>query len=171
MRRGARVNVLLLLAVVLLAVLPVALGMGDHKAEPFAGADAEAETAITKIDPDYRPWFSPVYEPPSGEIESGLFALQAAVGAGVVAYCLGLWRGRRQGEARASAAGGGAADGTAGGLPGGTHDGAANDEAGSAGNGEARRAAGGSAGSLAGGEAHPAGGGSSSAGGADSGRV
>ncbi|MDH6225822.1 MULTISPECIES: energy-coupling factor ABC transporter substrate-binding protein [Streptomyces] len=111
MRRNARVNVLLVLAVVLIAVLPVVLGLGDHKAEPFAGADAEAETAITEIDPDYRPWFSPVYEPPSGEVESGLFAVQAAVGAGVVAYCLGLWRGRRQGEARAAAAASGAASG------------------------------------------------------------
>ncbi|MGW0928431.1 energy-coupling factor ABC transporter substrate-binding protein [Streptomyces sp. NPDC002644] len=104
MSRNARINLLLVLGVVLLAVLPVAFGLGDHKEEPFAGADAEAEVAIQEIDPDYRPWFSPVYEPPSGEIESGLFALQAAVGAGVVAYCLGLWRGRRQGEARAVAA-------------------------------------------------------------------
>jgi cobalt/nickel transport protein len=105
MKRNTRINVLLVLAVVLIAALPVVLGMGDHKAEPFTGADAEAEVAITEIDPDYRPWFSPLYEPPSGEIESGLFALQAAVGAGFVAYCLGLWRGRRQGEARAAADG------------------------------------------------------------------
>jgi cobalt/nickel transport protein len=114
MKRPTRINVLLVLAVVLIAALPVVLGMGDHKAEPFTGADAEAEVAITEIDPDYRPWFSPLYEPPSGEIESGLFALQAAVGAGFVAYCLGLWRGRRQGEARAAAtvtAAGGAASG------------------------------------------------------------
>ncbi|WP_448321385.1 energy-coupling factor ABC transporter substrate-binding protein [Streptomyces sp. CO7] len=104
MSRNLRINLLLVLTVVALAVLPVVLGMGDHKPEPFTGADAEAEVAIQEIDPDYRPWFSPVYEPPSGEIESGLFALQAAVGAGVVSYCLGLWRGRRQGEARAAAA-------------------------------------------------------------------
>ncbi|MEU3555305.1 energy-coupling factor ABC transporter substrate-binding protein [Streptomyces fragilis] len=104
MSRNLRINLLLVLTVVAVAVLPVLLGMGDHKPEPFTGADAEAEVAIQEINPDYRPWFSPVYEPPSGEIESGLFALQAAVGAGVVAYCLGLWRGRRQGEARAAAA-------------------------------------------------------------------
>ncbi|MFE5208427.1 energy-coupling factor ABC transporter substrate-binding protein [Streptomyces sp. NPDC056600] len=104
MSRNLRINLLLVLTVAAMAVLPVVLGMGDHKPEPFTGADAEAEVAIQEIDPDYRPWFSPVYEPPSGEIESGLFALQAAVGAGVVSYCLGLWRGRRQGEARAAAA-------------------------------------------------------------------
>ncbi|MET9428964.1 energy-coupling factor ABC transporter substrate-binding protein [Streptomyces sp. NPDC003036] len=101
MSRNARINTLLLLVVVALAVLPLALGMGDHKEEPFTGADAQAETAITELDPDYEPWFSPLYEPPSGEIESALFALQAAIGAGVLAYYFGLRRGRRQGEARA----------------------------------------------------------------------
>lgn len=101
MKRNTKINLLLLLVVVALAVLPLALGLGDHKEEPFAGADAEAESAITEIQPDYKPWFSPLYEPPSGEIESALFALQAALGAGVLGYYFGLRRGRRQGELRA----------------------------------------------------------------------
>ncbi|WP_282700454.1 MULTISPECIES: energy-coupling factor ABC transporter substrate-binding protein [unclassified Streptomyces] len=104
MSRNAKINSLLLLLVAALAVLPLVLGLGDHKEEPFTGADAEAETAITELDPDYEPWFSPLYEPPSGEIESALFALQAALGAGVLAYYFGLRRGRRQGEERARAA-------------------------------------------------------------------
>ncbi|MFE0455876.1 energy-coupling factor ABC transporter substrate-binding protein [Streptomyces sp. NPDC058914] len=101
MSRNTKINALLLLVVVALAVLPLALGLGDHKEEPFTGSDAEAETAITEIEPDYEPWFSPLYEPPSGEIESALFAVQAALGAGVLAYYFGLRRGRRQGELRA----------------------------------------------------------------------
>ncbi|MFE0965822.1 energy-coupling factor ABC transporter substrate-binding protein [Streptomyces fungicidicus] len=101
MSRDAKINTLLLALVAALAVIPLVFGLGDHKEEPFAGADAEAETAITEIDPDYEPWFSPLYEPPSGEIESALFALQAALGAGVIAYYFGLRRGRRQGETRA----------------------------------------------------------------------
>ncbi|MFI2629046.1 energy-coupling factor ABC transporter substrate-binding protein [Streptomyces collinus] len=101
MSRNTKINLVLLLAVAALAVLPLALGLGDHKKEPFTGADAEAETAITELKPDYEPWFSPLYEPPSGEIESALFALQAALGAGVLAYYFGLRRGRRQGEQRA----------------------------------------------------------------------
>ncbi|MFF8606913.1 energy-coupling factor ABC transporter substrate-binding protein [Streptomyces sp. NPDC015346] len=104
MSRNAKINTALLLVVAALAVLPLLLGLGDHKEEPFAGADAEAETAITEIDPDYEPWFSPLYEPPSGEVESALFSLQAALGAGVLAYYFGLRRGRRQGEERALAA-------------------------------------------------------------------
>ncbi|MFP8961805.1 energy-coupling factor ABC transporter substrate-binding protein [Streptomyces nanhaiensis] len=104
MKRNTAVNALLLLAVAALAVLPLALGLGDHKEEPFTGADAEAETAITEIEPDYEPWFAPLYEPPSGEVESALFALQAALGTGVLAYYFGLRRGRRQGERRAAEA-------------------------------------------------------------------
>ncbi|KAA0941343.1 energy-coupling factor ABC transporter substrate-binding protein [Streptomyces apricus] len=107
MSRNAKINALLLLVVAALAVLPLALGLGDHKKEPFTGSDSEAETAITEIEPDYEPWFSPLYEPPSGEIESALFALQAALGAGVLAYYFGLRRGRRQGELRALADRGG----------------------------------------------------------------
>jgi cobalt/nickel transport protein len=95
-KRSTKINLLIVLAVVLLAALPVVLGMGDHKDEPFAGSDTQAETAITENDPDYEPWFSPLYEPPSGEIESGLFALQAALGAGVVGYVFGVKRTRRR---------------------------------------------------------------------------
>ncbi|MEU1484005.1 energy-coupling factor ABC transporter substrate-binding protein [Streptomyces sp. NPDC005752] len=103
MNKNTKINALLLLVVAALAVLPLALGLGDGQEEPFAGADAQAETAITEIAPAYEPWFSPLYEPPSGEVESALFALQAALGAGVLAYYFGVRRGRRQGELRAAA--------------------------------------------------------------------
>ena len=44
---------------------------------------------MQELDPDYEPWFSPLLEPASGEIESLLFALQAALGAGVIGFVLG----------------------------------------------------------------------------------
>ncbi len=73
--------------------------------ELFEGADSRAQQAISRIAPDYKPWFSPVLEPSSNEIASLLFALQAALGAGVIGYWLGLSKARtRASEAAASEA-------------------------------------------------------------------
>jgi cobalt/nickel transport protein len=63
-----RTNLLLLAAVVVIAALPLILPLPGGLAEPFAGADAQAQTAITAANPDYQPWFTPLWEPPSGEI-------------------------------------------------------------------------------------------------------
>ncbi|GAA3724978.1 energy-coupling factor ABC transporter substrate-binding protein [Salinactinospora qingdaonensis] len=86
----------ILLAVALIAVLPVALGVGSDMAEPFTGADGQGEEAIMANDPGYEAWFSPVLELPSGEIESGVFALQAAIGAGIIGYYFGVVRTRHR---------------------------------------------------------------------------
>lgn len=104
MKRQTKTNLGLLAVVVLLAVGPLALGAGDHRKDPFTGSDSQGQTAINQLEPAYKPWFAPLFRPPSKEVESALFALQAAIGAGVLAYCVGLRRGRRQGAARASAA-------------------------------------------------------------------
>lgn len=85
---------LLLGIVVLLAVVPLFL----HPESEFGGADGQAEEVITAINPDVEPWFEPLIEPPGGETESLLFALQAAVGAGIIGYFLGL----KWGETRSS---------------------------------------------------------------------
>lgn len=78
-------NLILIIIVIIIAVIPLL----TLKNAEFAGADGLAETAITEIAPDYKPWFSSIYEPASGEIESLLFALQAAIGAGVMGFILG----------------------------------------------------------------------------------
>ncbi|WP_019912313.1 energy-coupling factor ABC transporter substrate-binding protein [Paenibacillus sp. HW567] len=83
-------NALMLLAVVLLVVLPLLLVNGE-----FGGADDAAEGAISEIDPAYKPWFKPLAELP-GETESMLFALQAAIGAGIIGYTVGLMKGKRE---------------------------------------------------------------------------
>ncbi|ULO06028.1 energy-coupling factor ABC transporter substrate-binding protein [Paenibacillus sp. 19GGS1-52] len=83
-------NGLMLLVVILLVVLPLLFVNGD-----FGGADDAAEGAISEIDPGYKPWFKPLTELPA-ETESMLFALQAAIGAGVIGYTIGLLKGRQE---------------------------------------------------------------------------
>lgn len=85
-----KTNILLALLVIALAVFPLFIA----KDAEFGGADGEAEEAILEIKEGYEPWFSPLFEPASGEIESLLFALQAAVGAGVVCYFFGFAHGK-----------------------------------------------------------------------------
>ncbi|EXI69171.1 MAG: Energy-coupling factor transporter probable substrate-capture protein CbiN [Candidatus Accumulibacter adjunctus] len=90
-----RTNWLLIAAVLLLTALPLwlvprpAAGPDGQPSEIFAGADSVAQKAIEEIAPGYQPWFAPLLEPASGEIASLLFALQAAVGAGIIGYWLG----------------------------------------------------------------------------------
>jgi len=83
-------NLLLLLGVIVLALLPI-LFLQDAE---FGGADGEAEEAITEIAADYEPWFSALWEPPSGEIESLLFVLQGVIGALIIGYYIGYMRGK-----------------------------------------------------------------------------
>jgi cobalt/nickel transport protein len=85
-----RSTLLLCAAVVLLTVLPLWLARAPAEQAAFGGADARAQEAIGVIAPAYKPWFAPVFEPASDEIASLLFALQAAIGAGVIGYWLGL---------------------------------------------------------------------------------
>jgi cobalt/nickel transport protein len=91
-----RINLILLGLALAIAAQPLLLPATRGTIPPFAGADTQAQAAITQSHPDYRPWFSPLWQPPSGEIESFLFALQAALGAGLLGYYLGLRRGQAQ---------------------------------------------------------------------------
>ena len=83
-------NLILATLVVVISVIPVLF----LKNAEFAGSDYKAQEAITQIDSNYKPWFSPVFEPPSVEIESFLFLLQAAIGSGIVCYYFGYLKGK-----------------------------------------------------------------------------
>ncbi|MBL8710187.1 MAG: energy-coupling factor ABC transporter substrate-binding protein [Rhodospirillaceae bacterium] len=85
-----RQNVILILLAVAISILP--LFMFSNGSAEFTGADGQAEGIIQEMHPTYEPWAAPLWEPPSGEIESALFALQAAIGAGVLGYVLGRRR-------------------------------------------------------------------------------
>ena len=89
-------NWLLILGVVVLAILGLVIGNILVPGSEFGGADGMAEEVIASINPEVQPWFSPIWEPPGGETESLLFALQAAIGGVVVGYVLGLKRGQKQ---------------------------------------------------------------------------
>ena len=88
-------NIVLLVLVVVLMAFPLwrirkpAPGPNGKQAEIFRGADDQAKELIGTIAPGYKPWFKPIMEPPSDEVGSLLFALQAALGAGVIGYYLG----------------------------------------------------------------------------------
>lgn len=82
----------------LLVILMLALIIGPLYAVSngeFGGADGAAEEQITESNPDYEPWFEPLIEPKSGEIESLLFASQAALGAIIIGYYLGYNKGKK----------------------------------------------------------------------------
>ncbi len=85
-------NIGLLLLAIVLIVGSVWIGSRQEGAE-FAGTDGQAMVMVAALHPDYQPWFDFVWEPPP-EIASGLFALQAALGAGILGYYLGFRRGR-----------------------------------------------------------------------------
>jgi len=85
--------IILLVLVAIMAIIPLALysGMGEDEGY-FSGSDGAAGEAIEET--GYQPWFSSIWEPPSGEIESLLFALQAAIGAIIIGYVFGYYQGQ-----------------------------------------------------------------------------
>jgi len=88
-----------LLAGIAVALAVVALAIArPGGSDAFGGSDEQARAAIAGIRPGYVPWCAPLWEPPSGEIESLLFGLQASFGTGALCYALGYWRGRRRPE-------------------------------------------------------------------------
>jgi cobalt/nickel transport protein len=91
-----RARYLLLLGTLALVAVPLIFVRGE-----YGGTDDAASKVITTSNPGFTPWFQPLWRPPSAQIESLLFALQAALGAGVIGYVLGRVHGAaREREAR-----------------------------------------------------------------------
>lgn len=85
-------NWLLVSGAIALTAVPLFLARGSE----FAGSDDKAKDAISNVQPNYKPWFAPLWEPPGSEVQSLLFALQAALGAGTLGFVVGLYRGRSE---------------------------------------------------------------------------
>ena len=84
-------NLILILLVVALVAFPLIWKAGAD----FGGADDQVQGVVAEINPGYQPWFSSIWKPPSAEVESFLFAVQAGIGAGFIGYWIGFQRGRR----------------------------------------------------------------------------
>jgi len=83
-------HIALAVIVLFIALFVAVSSTGNHE---WSGADSQAENVISQITGGtYQPWFTSIYEPPSGEIESLLFALQAAIGSLIIGYFLGYYR-------------------------------------------------------------------------------
>lgn len=95
-------NLVLALGVVLLVTVPLML-LGNSE---FGGSDDAGSTVVEEINGGYTPWFESFWEPPSGEIESLLFCVQSAIGAGICGFVLGhISRKSKSEDAPAAAAG------------------------------------------------------------------
>ena len=90
-------NIILALLVVVIVIAPMIMysGLGEDQGY-FGGSDDQGSDGVSET--GYQPWFSSFWEPPSGEIESLLFAVQAAIGAIIIGYFFGYWRGQNKKE-------------------------------------------------------------------------
>ena len=105
MKKKTLVTVALVAA--LFVVFGVSFAIGGLHTDPderFVGTDSAATAQILAANHGYQPWFTPFFQPESGEIESGLFALQAAIGGCILGFAIGALWGRRHPTAPAAEA-------------------------------------------------------------------
>jgi cobalt/nickel transport protein len=62
--------------------------------ETWQGSDDMGSAAIEAT--GYTPWIQPLWTPPSSEVESLLFSIQSGLGAFVIGYFFGFYRGKRE---------------------------------------------------------------------------
>ena len=84
------VNVGLLLIAAVIVVAPLVI----VKDSEFEGADGKVAELVEEANEDFEPWAASFWEPPGGETESMFFAIQAALGARVIWYCIGYLKGK-----------------------------------------------------------------------------
>lgn len=91
------VTIGLLVALVALFVIPMLVAPAPPDGEEgFGGTDSAATQIVEET--GYEPWAEPVLDLGSGELESGLFALQAGVGGLILGVVLGRLSARRRTE-------------------------------------------------------------------------
>ncbi|EHP87384.1 energy-coupling factor ABC transporter substrate-binding protein [Methanotorris formicicus] len=88
-------HIILLGLVALIITIPLIMYAGKGEEQGYFGGSDDVGTEAIEAT-GYHPWFHPIWEPPSGEIESLLFALQAAIGAIIIGYYIGYYNAKRQ---------------------------------------------------------------------------
>lgn len=84
-----------LIVVAILIVAPIVMYSGHGEDDGyFGGSDDQGGEAIEQMNPNYEVWAEPLWEPPSGEIESLIFCLEAGIGGLIVGYVFGKWKGQ-----------------------------------------------------------------------------
>ena len=94
-----RLEVLAIIAVLIFCALFLCTSSITGNAQ-FAGSDTAGSEKIAElagVPADEIPPLVPQWIPPSGEIESALFALQAAIGGIMVGLVFGYWIGQKKG--------------------------------------------------------------------------
>jgi len=85
-------HLILVITAITILLIPFIFSSGSGKA--IVGSDDQAASAIENT--GYQPWYSSIWEPPSSEIESLLFAAQAAIGAIILFYVLFHYRSKNK---------------------------------------------------------------------------
>ena len=97
MSKNTKTVILLLIAAVLIAVIPLFL----RKDAEFGGSDDAGSVMIEEIQGEYTPWFTPVLENAlggeiPGEVESLIFCVQTGIGVGIIAFFMGRFVERKK---------------------------------------------------------------------------
>ena len=91
----ATTEIILGIAVIVIFVIGTLflIPSGGEDGEGWGGADGGAADLIDST--GYVPWFNPIWEPPSVEVESLFCWGQTANGAGMAGYFVGYWGGAK----------------------------------------------------------------------------
>ena len=97
MSKNKKTVILLLIAAVLIAVVPLFV----LKEAEFGGSDDAGSVMVEEIHREYEPWFTPVLETAldrelPGEIESLIFCIQTGIGVGIIAFIMGRFVERKK---------------------------------------------------------------------------
>ncbi|MCB7302995.1 cobalt transport protein CbiN [Bariatricus massiliensis] len=97
MSKNKKTVIVLLIAAVLIAVIPLFVKKGAE----FGGSDDAGSVMVEEVHGEYEPWFTPVLETVlggeiPGEVESLIFCLQTGIGVGVIAFFMGRFVERKK---------------------------------------------------------------------------